>query len=40
MEQLLAAGDADETAVERYEEVRALLFRAIVLDGIGMSGGA
>ena len=32
----LRPGDADETAVERYEEVRALLFRAIVLDGIGM----
>ena len=34
----LRPSDADETAVERYEEVRALLFRAIVLDGVGMSG--
>jgi hypothetical protein len=32
----LRPSDSDETAVERYEEVRALLFRAIVLDGIGM----
>ena len=32
----LRPSDADETAVERYEEVRAMLFRAIVLDGIGM----
>ena len=32
----LRPSDADEAAVERYEEVRALLFRAIVLDAIGM----
>jgi hypothetical protein len=32
----LWAGDADEAALERYDEVRALLFRAIVLDPLGM----
>ena len=34
--QYLRTGDANEAAVERYEEVRALLFRAIVLDPLGM----
>lgn len=32
----LRSSDADEHALERYEEVRALLFRAIVLDPLGM----
>lgn len=32
----LRSSDADEAALERYEEVRALLFRAIVLDPLGM----
>ena len=32
----LRSSDADEAVLERYDEVRALLFRAIVLDAIGM----
>ena len=32
----LRSSEADEAALERYDEVRALLFRAIVLDAIGM----
>ena len=33
----LRSSEADEAALERYDEVRVLLFRAIVLDAIGMS---
>lgn len=32
----LRSGEADEAVLERYDEVRTLLFRAIVLDAIGM----
>jgi hypothetical protein len=32
----LWSSDADEAALERYEEVRELLFRAIVLDPLGV----
>jgi hypothetical protein len=32
----LWSSDADDAAVERYDEVRGLLFRAIVLDPLGM----
>jgi hypothetical protein len=32
----LRSSEAGDAAVERYDEVRALLFRAIVLDAIGM----
>jgi len=36
----LRLGEADEAALERYDEIRTLLFRAIVLDAIGMGDAA
>lgn len=36
----LRTSDSGEAALERYDEVRALLFRAIVLDPIGMGRAA